>query len=83
MHKLLEYPFFSRSSYEVDDAVIAALQAEVLWLCRSGELDQLYRAYPCFMSRTQALQSLIKHDRLDSLARKFQGRSVHIVAACH
>jgi hypothetical protein len=83
MHASLREPILTREPYEVEDAVIAALTAEVIWLCRSGELDQLYRVYPCFTSRTMALDKLMRGERLDALGRKFMGRTVHIVTACH
>lgn len=83
MHRSLDYPLLTAKKFQVEDEVVAALQAEVVWLCRSGELDQLYRAYPCFMSRTQALQNLLKRYRMDALAKKFPGRTCHYVVACH
>ena len=83
MHHLLRQPVFTRETPEVEDAVIAALTAEVVWLCRSGELDQLYMVYPDFMSRTGALEGLFRRDRSEGVAKKFPGRTVHFVAACH
>lgn len=83
MNRALRQPVFPHQTADVEDAVIAALTAEVIWLCRSGELDQLYSAYPDFMSRTGALEVLFRRDRSEGIAKKFPGRTVHFVAACH
>lgn len=83
MNRVLAQPVFPHQASEVEDAVIAALAAEVIWLCRSGELDQLYNVYPDFMSRTAAMQRVFKIYRSEGVAKKFPGRTVHFVAACH
>jgi len=83
MHADLREPFFTIHPLEVEDAVIAALTAEVIWLGRSGELDALYARYPCFMTRTAAFERIMQGDRLEALSRRFEGRRVHLVAAAH
>lgn len=83
MHPELRQPFFAIQPLEVEDAVIAALTAEVIWLARSGELDQLYATYPCFMTRTAAVDRLMRGARLEAISRKFEGREVRLVAAAH
>lgn len=83
MHSSLREPLFVRDPDEPEDEVVAALAAEVIWLCRSGELDQLYRVYPGFSRRTTALERLVHDQRLKPLAQKFPGRRVLFWAACH
>lgn len=80
---VLREPILKREPMLVPHDVVAALSAEVMWLCRSGELDKLYEVYPCFNSRSAALEALFKEQRVAMLAQRFRNRQVLFVAHCH
>lgn len=76
-------PFFSEPEIPVDDDVIAALDAETVWLLRSGELDNIYRCYRGFNARCGAFDRLIKERRSAGLAQMFAGREVTFIGHLH
>lgn len=73
-------PFLAHRADKVDGAVQSALDGAVLWVCRTGKIDTLYQAWPCFNTRSRALHDLLIH----WIGSKFvdQGE-VNLVCHCH
>lgn len=75
----LREPILAHQPHPVRQEVKAALDAEIDYLCKSGELDQLYKVWPDFEGRSREIHKLLLH----RIGPRFPGQEVTPVIAAH
>jgi hypothetical protein len=68
-------PIIPHPRFPVRREVELALSAELQWLCGTGKIEEVYRAWPCPNGRANAIHKLIA----DRLASRFDGQETQLV----
>jgi hypothetical protein len=68
-------PVIPNLPFPVRHEVELALTAEIQWLCGTGKIEEVYRAWPCPNGRASAIHKLIA----DRLASRFEGEETQLV----
>lgn len=79
----LRQPFFKHQPHTPKPQVQAALDAECVWLCQSGELLRIYQVWPDFQTRSDAAHRLIIPRLRDRFLRIDKQVEVNLAIHCH